>query len=66
MAGHKNLLIQVSNRHNDWTSINVVGGGAGYSADLILRYMESAKNMMPEGYRVRAVDEDGRLIDILN
>ena len=66
MAEHKNLLIQVASRHNDWTSINVVGGGAGFSADLILRYMESAKNMMPEGYRVRAVDEDGRILDILN
>jgi hypothetical protein len=66
MAGHKNLLIQVANRYNDWATINTVGAGAGFSADLILRYMESAKNMMPEGYRVRAVDEDGRILDILN
>ena len=66
MAGHKNLLIQVSSRHNDWATINTVGAGAGFSADLILRYMESTKNMMPEGYRVRAVDEDGRILDILN
>jgi hypothetical protein len=66
MSGPKNLLIQVANRHNDWATINTVGAGAGFSADLILRYMESAKNMMPEGYRVRAVDEDGRILDILN
>jgi hypothetical protein len=65
MAGHKNLLIQVSNQYNDWTTINTVGAGAGFSADLILRYMESAKKMMPDGYRVRAVDEDGRIIDML-
>jgi hypothetical protein len=56
MAGHKNLLIQVSNQHNDWATINTVGAGAVFSADLIIRYMDSAKNIIPDGYRMRAVD----------
>ena len=59
------LLIQVANRHSNWTTINTVGGGANSSAQLIQRYMESAKQMLPD-HRVRAVDENGRLIDILN
>jgi hypothetical protein len=58
------LLIQVANRYSDWSTINRVGGAAGASAQLVQSYMESAKRMMPD-HRVRAVDEDGRLIDML-
>ena len=58
------LLIQVANRYSDWSTVTRVGGGANSSAQLVRRYMEAAAQMLPD-HRVRAVDEDGRLIDIL-
>jgi hypothetical protein len=58
------LLIQVANKYSDWSTINRVGNGAGSSAQLVQSYMEAAARMLPD-HRVRAVDENGRLIDIL-
>jgi hypothetical protein len=59
------LLIQVANKFSNWSTINRVGGAAGASAQIVRSYMESVARMLPD-HRVRAVDEDGRLIDILN
>jgi len=59
------LLIQVANRYSDWSTVTRVADGAKFSAQLVSSYMEAASRMWPN-HRVRAVNEDGRLIDILN
>ena len=58
------LLIQASTRYSDWSNVTRVADGAKMSAQMVLGYMESAQRMLPE-HRIRAVDEDGRLIDKL-
>lgn len=58
------LLIQVANRYSDWSTVTRVADGAKSSAQLVQSYMEAAARMLPN-HRVRAVDENGRLIDIL-
>lgn len=58
------LLIQISSRYSDWSTISRIDNGTKMSAQLIVSAMESAKRQSPE-HRVRAVDEDGRLIDML-
>ena len=58
------LLIQSSTRYSDWANVNRVTDGANMSAQMVLSYMESAQRMLPN-HRIRAVDEDGRLIDKL-
>lgn len=58
------LLIQASSRYSDWYTVTNVSDGANMSAQIVLSYMESAQRMLPN-HRIRAVDQDGRLIDKL-
>lgn len=58
------LLIQWLAPYSDWHTINRIDNGTKMSGSMIRIAMEEVKRMRPE-YRVRAVDEDGRIVDIL-
>lgn len=57
-----NVLIQWLDSSGWSTTVNA--DASGMNGDLIRMYMEQAQRNFP-GKRIRAVDEDGRILDIL-
>ena len=58
------LLIQYLAPYSDWHTANRIADGAKMNGYMVRMAMEELKRMRPDS-RVRAVDEDGRIVDIL-
>lgn len=58
------LLIQYLAPNADWHTANQIADGTKLNGTMVRMAMEQVKRMRPD-CRVRAVDEDGRIVDIL-
>lgn len=58
------LLIQQLAPYSDWHTVNRITNGTNMSGNMVMEAMKEVKRMRPD-YRVRALDEDGRIVDIL-